>query len=257
MKTSCAGEDMAFCQAIKKIGRFVVPEPAVVTSARKLSVVSPWEVISLLVMILIRGPRYESNWIVDILYGPRAEASRKSADPSSAGGCHSPRALVRLRPLARHGRFRKLVEPCGFSPPSLVAKINFCEYLHYMLHSTALWLRSRFVANQGVIPAGVVALSCCARRPNCRILLSAPEHRESDTMISDHSRNAIPPRGNLALLANPKRRHRHRSDTAHVSDHYAKFTPRFSHPRGSRRLDLPRANASTSAAHTTSKSPSA
>ena len=76
-----AGEDMAFCQAIKKIGRFVVPEPAVVTSARKLSVVSPWEVISLLVMILIRGPRYESNWIVDILYGPRAQASRKSADP--------------------------------------------------------------------------------------------------------------------------------------------------------------------------------
>jgi glycosyltransferase involved in cell wall biosynthesis len=72
-----AGEDMAFCQAIKKIGRFVVPGPAVVTSARKLSVVSPWEVISLLITILIRGPRYESPWIHDILYGDRAQACRQ------------------------------------------------------------------------------------------------------------------------------------------------------------------------------------
>src|SRR3954470_7850324 len=71
-----AGEDMAFCQAIKKVGRFVVPGPTVVTSARKLSVVSPWEVIRLLVMILIHGPRYESTWIIDILYGPRAQAAR-------------------------------------------------------------------------------------------------------------------------------------------------------------------------------------
>jgi glycosyltransferase involved in cell wall biosynthesis len=72
-----AGEDMAFCLAIKKIGRFVVPAATVVTSARKLNVVTPWEVISLLVTIAIRGPRYESSWIVDILYGPRAQACRK------------------------------------------------------------------------------------------------------------------------------------------------------------------------------------
>ena len=68
----CAGEDMAFCQAVKKVGRFVVPGPTVITSARKLKVVSPWEVISLLVTILIRGPKYESRWIIDILYGDRA-----------------------------------------------------------------------------------------------------------------------------------------------------------------------------------------
>jgi glycosyltransferase involved in cell wall biosynthesis len=73
-----AGEDMAFCYAIKKVGRFVVPRPTVVTSARKLKVVSAWEVISLLVTIAIRGPHYESSWIVDILYGPRAQASRNS-----------------------------------------------------------------------------------------------------------------------------------------------------------------------------------
>jgi glycosyltransferase involved in cell wall biosynthesis len=75
-----AGEDLAFCQAIKKVGRFVVPGPAVVTSARKLQVVSPWEVILLLVTILIRGPHYESPWIRDILYGPRAQACRKPND---------------------------------------------------------------------------------------------------------------------------------------------------------------------------------
>src|SRR3954463_16019724 len=39
-----AGEDMAFCQAIKKVGRFIVPPPAVITSARKLKVVCPWEI---------------------------------------------------------------------------------------------------------------------------------------------------------------------------------------------------------------------
>jgi len=77
-----AGEDMAFCQAIKKVGRFVVPGPTVVTSARKLKVVTPWEVIRLLVTIAIRGPRYESKWIFDILYGPRAQACRKPTDPA-------------------------------------------------------------------------------------------------------------------------------------------------------------------------------
>src|SRR4051794_9072277 len=35
-ETFYAGEDMAFCQALKKVGRFVVPGPTVVTSARKL-----------------------------------------------------------------------------------------------------------------------------------------------------------------------------------------------------------------------------
>jgi hypothetical protein len=77
-----AGEDMAFCQAIKKVGRFVVSAPTVVTSARKLKVVTPWEVIRLLVTIAIRGPRYESKWIFDILYGPRAQACRKPTDPA-------------------------------------------------------------------------------------------------------------------------------------------------------------------------------
>ena len=61
----------------KQVGRFVVPRPTVVSSARKLDVVGPWEVISLVFTIAIRGPRYDSAWITDILYGDRAEACRK------------------------------------------------------------------------------------------------------------------------------------------------------------------------------------
>jgi glycosyltransferase involved in cell wall biosynthesis len=76
-ETLYAGEDIAFVQALKKVGRFVVPKPTAVTSARKLDVVGPWEVIGLLATIAVRGPYYESQWVVDLLYGGRAQASRK------------------------------------------------------------------------------------------------------------------------------------------------------------------------------------
>lgn len=72
-----AGEDIAFVQALKKFGSFVVPKPTVVTSARKLDVAGPWEVAGLMVRIAIRGPRYDSPWVRDILYGRRAQACRK------------------------------------------------------------------------------------------------------------------------------------------------------------------------------------
>jgi glycosyltransferase involved in cell wall biosynthesis len=72
-----AGEDIAFVQALKKVGRFVVLKPKVVSSGRKLSVVSPWEVLGLMVTIAIRGPRYESKWVLDILYGRRAQDSKE------------------------------------------------------------------------------------------------------------------------------------------------------------------------------------
>ena|ERR1035437_7969802 len=72
-----AGEDIAFVQALKKVGRFVVPKPTVVSSGRKLSVVGPWEVVTLLVRIALRGPRYENEWTLDILYGRRAQECRR------------------------------------------------------------------------------------------------------------------------------------------------------------------------------------
>jgi glycosyltransferase involved in cell wall biosynthesis len=71
-----AGEDIAFVQALKKVGRFVVLKPRVVTSGRKLDVVGPWEVIKLVLTIAVRGSRYESKWVLDILYGKRAQACR-------------------------------------------------------------------------------------------------------------------------------------------------------------------------------------
>lgn len=72
-----AGEDLAFVQALKKVGRFVIPKPKVLSSGRKLSVVSPWQVLALMLTITIRGPRYESKWVLDILYGRRAQDSKK------------------------------------------------------------------------------------------------------------------------------------------------------------------------------------
>lgn len=74
-----AGEDLAFVMALKKSGRFVIPGPTVITSGRKLEVVSPWEVIALLARIVVRGPHYESPWVVDLLYGRRAREAREPA----------------------------------------------------------------------------------------------------------------------------------------------------------------------------------
>ena len=72
-----AGEDIAFVQALKKVGSFVVLKPTVVTSARKLDVAGPWEVMGLMLKIAIRGARYENEWVFDLLYGRRAQDSKK------------------------------------------------------------------------------------------------------------------------------------------------------------------------------------
>lgn len=77
-----AGEDIAFVQALKKVGRFVIPRPVVLSSGRKLSVVGPWEVIMLLGRIALRGPRYENEKTIDILYGRR---SQECKNPEQAG----------------------------------------------------------------------------------------------------------------------------------------------------------------------------
>jgi len=73
------GEDLAFVQALKKVGRFVLAKPTVVTSARKLSVVGFWEVIALLLTITFRGAHYESEKTLDFMYGQRAQECRKQS----------------------------------------------------------------------------------------------------------------------------------------------------------------------------------
>jgi hypothetical protein len=75
-----AGEDIAFVRALKQVGRFVLPKPTVVTSARKLDVVGPWKVIRLMLRIALRGPRYENAWVIDLLYGQRARDCRNQAE---------------------------------------------------------------------------------------------------------------------------------------------------------------------------------
>ena len=72
-----AGEDIAFVQALKKVGRFVVLKPKVVSSGRKLKVVGLWKVLGLILTIAVRGARYESKWVLDLLYGRRAQDSKK------------------------------------------------------------------------------------------------------------------------------------------------------------------------------------
>ena len=74
-----AGEDIAFIQALKKVGRFVVLKPMVITSGRKLDVVGPWEVMGLMLRMAVRGPHYESEKTLDFIYGRRAQECRKLA----------------------------------------------------------------------------------------------------------------------------------------------------------------------------------
>jgi len=81
-ETMYAGEDLAFVEALKKVGRFVVLKPMVVTSGRKLDVVGPWEVMRLMLRIAIRGPHYESEKTLDFIYGQRAQECRKLVKPA-------------------------------------------------------------------------------------------------------------------------------------------------------------------------------
>jgi glycosyltransferase involved in cell wall biosynthesis len=72
-----AGEEIAFIRAVKKVGRFVVPGPTVITSGRKLAVLKAGESIRILLMLAIRGPYHQKRDGLDFLYGKRAEDCKK------------------------------------------------------------------------------------------------------------------------------------------------------------------------------------
>lgn len=72
-----AGEDIAFVQALKRVGRFDIPQPTIITSGRKLDVLGPWEVFPLLLALAIRGPYHCKRDGLDFLYGKRAQECRK------------------------------------------------------------------------------------------------------------------------------------------------------------------------------------
>jgi glycosyltransferase involved in cell wall biosynthesis len=50
-----AAEEMAFAQSLKRIGRFVIPRPVVVTSARKIDQLTAWGIAKLIVHGLRKG----------------------------------------------------------------------------------------------------------------------------------------------------------------------------------------------------------
>jgi hypothetical protein len=67
-----AVEELAFTQALKRIGRFVIPQSYVVTSGRKLRCYSGFEILWVLLKIVSRGPKtYRSRQGLDVWYGER------------------------------------------------------------------------------------------------------------------------------------------------------------------------------------------
>ena len=68
-----AGEEIYFADAIKKVGRFVVASPLVVTSGRKLRTFSGWEVLGEIGTMILRGPARatQSRDKLSLWYGAR------------------------------------------------------------------------------------------------------------------------------------------------------------------------------------------
>jgi glycosyltransferase involved in cell wall biosynthesis len=68
-----AAEEAAFVRALKRIGRFVLPGPIVITSGRKLRAHSPWKIIRVVSRWVIAGPEsFARREGLDIWYGERA-----------------------------------------------------------------------------------------------------------------------------------------------------------------------------------------
>ncbi len=69
-----AAEEMVFAQSLKRIGRFVVPRPVVVTSARKLALLTARRVVKLLALGLRKGSGSRDG--LELWYGDRTGISR-------------------------------------------------------------------------------------------------------------------------------------------------------------------------------------
>ncbi len=72
-----AAEDVAFVQALKKRGRFVIPKAEVVTSARKIDRMTFRFAIFQIIQFLFRGPAmYTSREGLGLWYGPEAREQK-------------------------------------------------------------------------------------------------------------------------------------------------------------------------------------
>jgi hypothetical protein len=67
-----AAEEAAFIKSLKRIGRFVVPRPTVITSGRKLRTYSAWRIIREAWRWSMGGPEsYQRREGLEIWYGER------------------------------------------------------------------------------------------------------------------------------------------------------------------------------------------
>jgi glycosyltransferase involved in cell wall biosynthesis len=66
-----AAEELGFTRALKRVGRFVIPRPLVITSGRKLKQVSAGTLLNLLVRVALRPADFRRREGLDLWYGPR------------------------------------------------------------------------------------------------------------------------------------------------------------------------------------------
>jgi glycosyltransferase involved in cell wall biosynthesis len=68
-----AAEEVAFVQALRRRGRFVIPRETVLTSNRKIDRMSLWRALAILLRFAIRGPEsFRSREGLGLWYGPEA-----------------------------------------------------------------------------------------------------------------------------------------------------------------------------------------
>lgn len=76
-----AAEDIAFCQTMRRQGRFVIPRAKVLTSHRKLDRVSFRETVRLVARLVLAGPKaFNSREGLDLWYRQREQPPRSSND---------------------------------------------------------------------------------------------------------------------------------------------------------------------------------
>jgi glycosyltransferase involved in cell wall biosynthesis len=67
-----AAEELVFRNSLRRLGRFVIPWPLVVTSGRKLRTYSGLELLKVLARLGVRGPKaFQSKQDLDVWYGER------------------------------------------------------------------------------------------------------------------------------------------------------------------------------------------
>ncbi|MDB5389722.1 MAG: pgaC 2 [Planctomycetaceae bacterium] len=73
-----AAEEVAFINALKKLGKFEIPKPTVITSGRKLRSVSFWAIIGIAARWFFGGPKmFLQRDGLEIWYGPRSPDEKR------------------------------------------------------------------------------------------------------------------------------------------------------------------------------------